>query len=240
MSFYGGYLIYHPKRAVSTFDDLIVYHDAIGGNQDPYVWNARFLHTYCHMYNMSPQIGHINFWVSGDTYPEFSALYCDLVFVVQSKLAWPREQTNGLARANHIIDSQEAYIDHYQWAGEGMHPYQHRGRFTLKADPAKSFQPQDGHGQLFDVVDILQDAGLPLAEFREKIRTHAGSRPFPIDADTAEFLYSRLKERADLHLTGACLQAIRAAHPELSSGSTGKLAACSKAPRQPSRLKRCR
>ena len=79
----AGYIIYHPKRQSSTYKNTVIYHDNIRGNQDPYIWNRRFLHTYCHITQLSPKIGYINFWVSGDTFPLFNHLYCDLVFVIQ-------------------------------------------------------------------------------------------------------------------------------------------------------------
>ncbi|MGB3510019.1 MAG: hypothetical protein WBA93_12405 [Microcoleaceae cyanobacterium] len=60
------YLIY-PSRVVSDFEIIRVYYDSTSGNQDPYVWNQKFLHTYCHIIQMSPKVGDINFWVSGDT-----------------------------------------------------------------------------------------------------------------------------------------------------------------------------
>src|SRR2546423_2813336 len=170
MSRYGGYLIYHPARAHTTLKNITIYHDATQTNQDPYVWNTQFLHTYCHMSQLSPHVEDINFWLSGDKYPQFSHLYCDLVFVVKDKITWPKEQTNGLSPSHAMIDSEEAYIDHYQWAAQGHHCYKKRSRFTLKADPMRSFQPQNKHGRLIDIVDILQDAGLPLATLREKMK----------------------------------------------------------------------
>src|SRR5690349_2512465 len=98
-----GYLIYHPRRQRSTFGDVTVYHDGIGGNQDPYVWNRQFLHTYCHITQMSPAGGDINFWVSGDTFPDFTRLSCDLVFVVAQKLYW--SYANTIEPADPLIDS---------------------------------------------------------------------------------------------------------------------------------------
>ena len=68
----SGYIIYHPKRNREIFDGTTVHYDNNEGNQDPYVWNRQFLHTYCHMTQMTPQEGQINFWVSGDTFPNFS------------------------------------------------------------------------------------------------------------------------------------------------------------------------
>ncbi len=102
----SGYLIYHPSRAVAKFDAAVVYHDHIGGNQDPYVWNTQFLHTYCHITQMKPSEGDINFWVSGDSFPNFSHLYCDLVFVVAEKAYW--KSANTIDRDNAIVDTDEA------------------------------------------------------------------------------------------------------------------------------------
>jgi hypothetical protein len=38
----GGWLIYHPRRQRSDVGGLTVYHDPVGGNQDPHVWNSRY------------------------------------------------------------------------------------------------------------------------------------------------------------------------------------------------------
>src|SRR5947207_15715409 len=99
----SGYLIYHPRRAVSRFDTLTVYHDPIReSNQDPYVWNERFLHTYCHITQMHSAVGDINFWVSGDHFPNFTHLWCDLVFVVAEKTHW--EKANDINVDDPLID----------------------------------------------------------------------------------------------------------------------------------------
>jgi hypothetical protein len=104
----SGYLVYHPRRVVTKFDvtkfdHVTVYHDHPAGNQDPYVWNSQFLHTYCHITQMKPSVGDINFWVSGDTFPNFSHLYCDLIFVVAEKVYW--EFANTIDRDHNIVMS---------------------------------------------------------------------------------------------------------------------------------------
>lgn len=46
----SGYVIYHPKRAITTHRNTTIHHDPMrNSNQDPYIWNTRFLHTYCHI-----------------------------------------------------------------------------------------------------------------------------------------------------------------------------------------------
>src|SRR5690348_12986016 len=116
----GSYLIYHPRRCLSVFDDLKVYHDLIGGNQDPYIWNTQFLHTYSHitqipLSSLMPEV--LIFWVSGDRSPQFAHLYCDLVFEVQDICQW--RERNRIDRHDPIVDSLDAFIDHYQWAELG-------------------------------------------------------------------------------------------------------------------------
>ena len=95
MSVPDARLIYHPRRQRRTFDSATVYFDSTAGNQDPYVWNDAFLHSYCHITQFHAEVGDVNLWVSGDRFPEFSHLYCDLVFVVARKCLW--EDANSCA-----------------------------------------------------------------------------------------------------------------------------------------------
>jgi hypothetical protein len=144
-------LIYHPRRKCRQFGETTVYYDGTRGNQDPYVWNDAFLHSYCHITQFHSEVGDVNLWVSGDRFPEFSRLYCDLVFVVAQKHPWA--DANDLSRCDPVVDSKEAWADHYRWYTE--HPLKRRSRFTLKADPVRSFQPQEVGGRLVDVVPPL-------------------------------------------------------------------------------------
>src|SRR5215216_883751 len=131
----SGWLIYHPRRQVSQFENLTVYHDSFVGNQDPYVWSRRFLHTACHITQMTPEVGQINFWVSGDAFPAFTRLWCDLVFVVQDKIYWAAR--NHIAPDDPMVESPAAFSDHYVRMPKD-HPYKKRERFTLKANPERS------------------------------------------------------------------------------------------------------
>ncbi len=211
----SGYLIYHPGRRQSRFGNVSVYHDHNGANQDPYVWNRQSLHTYCHITQMSPAVGDINFWVSGDTFPKFSHLYCDVVFVVQSKMYW--REANANDRRDPMVESDEAFTDHYQWI-KCQHHFKRRKRYTLKADPERSFQPQDENGALIDIVPFLSDAGLPLDSLRRGLRAGFNSKPFRL-GEVAVELYEWLDQNAMIRLNGEQLQAIRRAHPHLASPS---------------------
>jgi hypothetical protein len=210
----NGYLIYHPKRLVSKFGNVTVYHDATTANQDPYVWSTSFLHTYCHMSQMSPIVGQITFWVSGDSFPDFSHLLCDLVFVTERKDYW--QQANSIDRDDPIVDSEEAYIDHYQWAFQ--HHFKSRKRFTLKAHPLHSFQPQNTNGTLIDIVPFLTDIGLSLGELRHGLRAGFNSKPFLLGEHTS-MLYEWLDRNAGIKLIGSELEKIRQSNPQLASPS---------------------
>src|SRR5215207_9577399 len=100
---------------------------------------------------MSPEVGDINFWISGDTYSDFSKLWCDLVFVIQERVHW--RDPNSIASNDPIVDSPETYADHYPWTPE-QHPYRRRCRFTLKADPAAIFQPQEEDSSLINLAPL--------------------------------------------------------------------------------------
>jgi hypothetical protein len=210
----NGYLIYHPRRTISTFESVTVYHDSIGGNQDPYIWNKSFLHTYCHITQMSPQIGDMNFWVSGDTFPHFSHLYCDLVFLVTEKIYWGN--ANVITRDDQIVDSDEAYIDHYSWAYQ--HPFKRRRRFTLKADPERSFQPQTAERKLIDILPFLSKQGLSLEYVRRRLRAGFNSQPLRLE-DLVTQLYGWLDQMTVNKLYGTQLYKIRQNNPCLASSS---------------------
>jgi hypothetical protein len=208
---------------VKHFGTDTVYCDATGrrGNQDPYVWNAHFLHTYCHMTELSPKpaVGDYIFWVYGDTFPDFSALYCDLVFVVESKCSW--EHPNRIDAHDPIVDSPEAFTDHYLWGCGYEHVFQKPGkkRFTLKADPSHSFQPQDADGNLLNIVEILASYQYPLTTLHHtvvKTRFPPRSRPLCLDSNVTYALYEWL-QHAPIRLTGDTLEQIRKAHPQLAS-----------------------
>jgi hypothetical protein len=201
-----GWLIYHPKRQVSRFAGLTVHHDSLAGNQDPYVWNRRFLHTACHITQMSPEVGDVNFWVSGDTFPGFSILWCDLVFVVEDKIYW--QDSNRIAVGDPVVDSPEAFADHYA-PMPNEHPYRRRRRFTLKADPALSFQPQNDNGSLIDLVPLFADIGLGLDWLRIGLRAGWQSRPLRLPDGVASVVYKRLRDVAPVRMPGEQLEDIR-------------------------------
>ncbi|GAA5531038.1 hypothetical protein [Herpetosiphon gulosus] len=202
----AGYLIYHPKRQIMAHADKPIYHDSLEGNQDPYIWQRSFLHSYCHITQMRPQVGDINVWVAGDTFPHFQQLFCDVVFVVASKHYWPN--ANDLSPDDPIVDSPAAYADHYQWA-QWQHQFKRRRRFTLKADPTRSFQPLTNDGLLLDIVPALAAAGVDLAQLRTKLRAGFNSQPMALSAEQATALYHWIDMEAAQRWYGDDLAAIR-------------------------------
>jgi hypothetical protein len=218
----SGYLIYHPNRARHRWGDTVVYADPKeNGNQDPYIWNTRFLHTYCHMAQMTPRVGDACFWVTGDCWPDFNELYCDLVFVVQEQRYW--SQANAINRDDPLVDSEQAWNDHYRW--HHQHPYKKRCRFTLKAEPAKSFQPQLADGTLLDVVPFFTRVGVPTDTLHDRLPAGTGSQPARID-QFAQPLYDWITNQAVVRLTGALLEQLRIANPNLGSEQSGASATC--------------
>lgn len=210
----GGYLIYHPSRQRTVLNEITVYHDGISGNQDPYVWNDAFLHTFCHINALRSEVRQINFWVSGrPSFRNFTQLYCDLVFVIAEKRYW--DTANGIERDDPIIDSDAAFNDHYRWWSQ--HPFARRRRYTLKAAPDRSFQPQTPDGCLLDLVPALQDAGISLPTLTQGLRAGFQSKPMRLDRSVATQLYDWLCHEAAVRLKGSQLAMIRAAHPELAS-----------------------
>jgi hypothetical protein len=210
-----GYLIYHPAREQRDFNGIRVYFDRTVGNQDPYVWNNQFLHTYCHITELrQPAPGDVNFWVSGNCFPNFTKLFCDLIFVVDQRCDW--QNPNSIAATDPIVDNPNAFNDHYQWAGR-QHPFKKRGRFTLKGCAKMSFQPQTNAGQLIDIVPFLGRMGITLPALQAGLRKSFVSKPMLLTGATAQALYTSIANTAGVRLLGKQLQGIRAANPTLSS-----------------------
>lgn len=184
------YIIYHPTRHIFERNGVRIYHDSFGEkNEDPYLWNKQFLHSYCHITQMKSDVGNINFWVSGDTFPNFNSLYCDCVFVVEEKVYW--RDSNNIELFDEIVDNSEAYNYHYRW-GNHQHFFKRRKRYTLKASADKSFQPQNMDGSLVDIVPFLKEYGLELKDLRKQMKAGYQAKPMKLDVNVAQLLYEFL------------------------------------------------
>jgi hypothetical protein len=209
------YIIYHPPRFFSVIGQHIVYHDKFGNNEDPYLWNDKFLHSFCHITQISPAIGSHIFWVSGDSYPNFESLFCDCVFVVNEKIVW--NNPNKIEPDDSLVDTPQAFKHHYSWVNppHSQHVFKNRKRYTLKSDIHKSFQPQDENKNLIDIVPLLLQSGISLNDLRNAIsRTNSGkrainSRPFKLQEEVAFSLFENLS-KADIKVTGSM---IKNSHP---------------------------
>ena len=208
------WLIYHPKRQKTVIDNLTIYHDSFGGNEDPYIWHDKFLHTYCHITQLTNEPGQINFWISGDTYPNFNQLFCDCVFVISEKHFWTH--SNSIERSDPIVDNDQTFEHHYKWANKGHHPFKKRRRYTLKADSKKSFQPQDSNGNLIDILPFLNHNGVTTDKLISSMASRRGSRPMQLDSHLGQKLYDYLFSTATEKIFG---NQLRSKHP---SGEKGK------------------
>lgn len=198
------WLIYHPKRQITVLGKMTVHHDNFGGNEDPYIWHDNFLHTYCHITQLTNNPGQINFWISGDIYPNFSKLYCDCVFVIKEKCYW--KDRNSIDCSDSIVDNKQTYEHHYKWAENGHHVYKKRRRYTLKADSKKSFQPQDNNGNLIDILPFLNCHGIDTKTLINSMTSKKGSRPFQLDNGIGKRLYDYLYKTATTKLYGKNLK----------------------------------
>lgn len=205
------YLIYHPTRQKTIIGNLTIHHDKFGGNEDPYIWNDRFLHTYCHITQLPNEVGQINFWISGDAYPHFTKLFCDCVFFVNEKQFW--STNNFINRLDPIVDNQQTFNHHYVWANKGHHPLKKRKRYTLKADPEKSFQPQAENGCLIDILPFLNQNGLTTDRLISSITSKRGARPFHLDSELGKNLYEYLVLKSTAKILGKQLKNL---HPNKS------------------------
>ncbi len=245
----NGRLLYHKTKGdrdlhgvvKTTVGNITAYSDDFDGNQDPYIWQKVFLHSYCHMGQMREHFnmprghtevgrGDINFWITSGR-GNYSKLYCDLVFVVADKPYWPTPNYINRCDPPAKSDSDAAFVEHYAWVKQHCFKpkklekgYQ---RFTLKADPLKSFQPQDANGNLLDIRPVLKELDVDIEALEKALGPKAKnsySRPFRLEAQVACDLYARVREQADVLRTGADF-----AHPDFEQ--VRKLGKCQQRPR---------
>ena len=146
--------------------------------------------------------------------PRFSHLYCDLLFVVASKCPW--ENANDLRRDDPIVDSEEAWDDHYRWC-----PLVRRTRFTLKPDPGRSFQPQASDGSFIGIVPLLRKHGTGLPKLRAGMHAGTGSQPMTIPAATAQAITETLRSARNPHRTRTPHDTTESPRPGITATSGG-------------------
>ncbi|MBS4035865.1 MAG: hypothetical protein KGZ85_15480 [Ignavibacterium sp.] len=193
------YLIYHPERCRYNNGKLTIYHDSFGGNEDPYIWNEKFLHTYCHITQLSNYKNQVNFWVSGKpSLNDFTELNCDCVFHIAEKIFW--KDNNKISRNDYIVDNEQTFQHHYKWVHN--HPFKKRKRYTLKAEPDTSFQPQDAKDNLLDILPFLNKNGLQTDFLIKAFKAGVGSKPHKLDENIGKKLYDFLFSCAKVKLYG--------------------------------------
>lgn len=223
----NGWLIHHQPREISKFDDITVYYDSISNNQDPYVWNIRFLHSFCQIPKVrGAEPGDIIFWVArgeGETIKSFNHLYCDLVFVIDEKILW--KQTNNIDQSDPMVDTREAFFDHYRWWSDHIYK-ENQKRITFKACPEKSFQPQNNKQELIDIVPILQKNGYTIEELQKNMQAGFNTQPIKLRKDVVKNIYNNIYDIASIKLKGALLQKIRKNNPSLKSKNNSSDCGC--------------
>lgn len=210
-----NYLVYHPTRCQTNIGNLRVYHDNFTGNQDPYIWNKRFLHTFCHITQLKVTENDIIFWVYSDTLRNLTKLYCDCVFVIEEKHYWEGD-ANKIDIDDPLVDNLQTYEHHYKWA-KVEHYFKRRKRYTLKANSEKSYQPQNDLKELIDIIPFLNEEEISIETLTKEIcmtkngKYSINTRPFKLSNNTALKLYDFLWEMSKIKLTGEVLENI---HPQ--------------------------
>lgn len=204
-----NYIIYHTKREISEIADLKIYHDKFKTNQDPYIWNEKFLHTFCHMTQISVKERDRIFWVFGDNGLNSKRMYCDCVFEIAEKQYWIT--ANDILLTDPIVDNLQTYMHHYRWA-KCQHHLERRRRYTLKADSEKSYQPQNGNGELIDITPLLNKEGLSTEKlikelfFSKNDKRLRNTKPFKLNDDLSSKLYDYLWEISTVKIKGIDIQ----------------------------------
>lgn len=132
-------------------------------------------------------------------------LYCDLVFVVSEKHFW--NDANNIDRNEHFIENDHCYDKHYSRFGH--HRFKRRRRYSLKADPIRSFQPQDNNGNLVDILPFFNSLGILTETLQKGMMTGFNSKPYKGLKDDVTFALYNYLDQSPVKLIGRDLKKLR-------------------------------
>lgn len=198
------WLIYHPER--KTHEELcseakFVYYDSFSGNQDPYIWNEKFLYSYCQLQNRREYlldrlaVGDCLFFVSterGSTQLKF--LVCDLVFEIEEIKQWKEPFPKYDSLCNY------SWKDHYRWWVDHPNCLIESKRYSFVASSEKSFQPIKPDGKLVNILRTLTDNDEDISQILTRNKTtEKACASKPIEISTRSGLAVLKKLNHDLY-----------------------------------------
>lgn len=200
------YALHHPKRGcVGIGGNKKAYFDE-EENHCPYIWNNRFLHTFCQgPFRLNPYRGQIIFWVSKiqQKGKKMTALNCDLVFVVDEIHTW--KNPNKISNKCNFVESNLIFNEHYKFGNAESgddHYLRKRSRITLKAHPTLSFQPQAKNGELINVLPFFHVK--EISKLRKKFSNQNARRTYPFDMTLIRAIefYDWISSKAHFRILG--------------------------------------
>lgn len=214
----SSYIMLHKDRVKVQIDDLKIYCDSLRRNQDPYIWNENFLHTYCKINQIKVselKKGDKIFWF---TRQGKSKWFVDLVFIVDSVHYWGKKQENqanstevknvefahyNLVELSDVKYDTVLYEDHYKWA-KIDHPKKSnkcKKRVTLIASE-DSYQPQTENGELIEIDNSFK-------VFFEREPDNRGFLCKKLTQYEVNYIDKYIENRCNKKLTGEVLSNLR-------------------------------
>lgn len=224
----NSFIMFHAERTKLILDeDNICYCDSFNGNQDPYIFAPRFLHSYCKI-NQLPiskmKKGDTILWFTKDeSQKEKGEWFCDLVFILDEIKIWNPipDSFNANYKNNYTksdirqcVTHEREERDHFRWAGID-HPKGENShkRITLFANSKESFQPLNSENNLICMDEFCQDElGLDLSIIK------GGPRGYPkrvLDENQCNKILNYINEESHKKLHGKQLQEIREKHERI-------------------------
>lgn len=147
--------------------DVVIAVDPPNGNQDPYVFNAPWVHAYCHINQLKKDTGNqsILIWGSWDQKTKKSNFFVDTIFVVDRKFSWngdepseelknycPYKKSEGIYTNLFKYKSQKSKTDRIYIA---KHYDNQQPNPENRSDEHYSFIPLKYNNGYYELIDIL-------------------------------------------------------------------------------------
>lgn len=161
------YILHHYKRQKAEYEDgkYIYFENNEWINICPYIFNNRFIHTFCKAFPLEKEIWNIYFWVYAKwnlQKTSITNIFCDIIFVAWEKVVWKspnnlRWKHSGKELYYENIENI-LYRNHFKYCYDKKHHKLAKDtkRITLFADPNRSYQPQDENNNLIDIKPFLK------------------------------------------------------------------------------------
>lgn len=220
------YIIFHPHRTPFRVEGIAsisgaaeqpwcgtIYadrsHPKFTTNEDPFLWTAPWLYSYCHATQLRREArqgrdvvdkGSRLFFCNGRDAQE-GKLTIDTVFVVRRAHKWPKVgESPPTDLTRRLREDSASNLRHFRHGMRAEGKRRHSGKYTYEANhegPDRSFLPLDEKGNVFTIRADRALLNVSAEELKSRVPARRSSYPLMLTTSSADRLYNICNVEAD-------------------------------------------